>query len=68
MNELDAFITLLAAALSISVLFVQSWFLGGYLGKKIASIYLVWDCKKRFPEHPEIVKPYREHLNSYKRG
>ena len=68
MNELDAFITLLAAALSISVLSVQSWFLGGYLGKKIASIYLVRDCKKRFPEHPEIVKPYRECLNSYKRG
>lgn len=68
MNELDAFITLLAAALSLTVLFVQTWFLGGYLGKKIAVIYLVWDCKKRFPERPEIVKPYREHLNSDKRG
>ncbi len=68
MTELDALITLLAAALSLTVLFVQSWFLGGYLGKKIAAIYLVWDCKKRFPGHPEIVKPYGEHLNSYKRG
>ncbi len=68
MTELDALITLLAAALSLIILLVQSWFLGGYLGKKIATIYLVWDCKKRFPENPEIVKPYRDHLNSYKRG
>tara|TARA_B110000211_G_C13845770_1_gene449995 strand:+ start:397 stop:603 length:207 start_codon:yes stop_codon:yes gene_type:complete len=67
-NEIDASITLLAAAFSLVVLLAQSWFLGGYLGKKIAVIYLVWDCKKRFPEHPEIVKPYRDHLNSYKRG
>lgn len=68
MSEFEALTILIAFALAFVIAFVQFWFLGEYLGKKIATVYLVWDCKRRYPENPEIVKPYRDHLKNYKRG